>query len=394
MYRRRFTLLQTAMDSWKFQILSSVLYSTVVPIRQKFRQRCLLLATVMSVWFSGGDVAAQAIRQEVPEAEVLALNGPIEGITLPQAKVKTEPEYSEAARDAQVQGTTVIQIVIDTDGLAKNIDVLSPVGYGLDEKAIEAIRDWRFEPAKLHGKHVPLRAIIEVNFRLPDIYFDKKKEAQRTHYNSAVKRLTGTPKDRRSAVETIRKLSEDKYRPASTTYGLFLMEGKLVPKDEEKALGLLRSAAKSGDGNAIAYLALAVMDGQITGDKNRAIRDVREASVMGSILAQLWLGRAHLTGTHVEKDQDRAKRQFRLCAARKNAECQLLLGQTMLNGATNREQSGLREHAYLQALAWLSLAKTAGQKEADTLLEPHLSQLDDKQKAWVRRLEGQLIRQN
>ena len=79
---------------------------------------------------------------------------------------KTDPEYTEEARSAKVEGAVVLQVEIATDGRARNIHVVKSLGYGLDEKAIECVRQWRFRPAVKHGTRVRVPATIEVNFHL------------------------------------------------------------------------------------------------------------------------------------------------------------------------------------------------------------------------------------
>jgi TonB family protein len=88
------------------------------------------------------------------------------GVSAPVAIYKIEPEYSEEARKAKFQGTVVLSIVVDEQGLPRNFKVVKPLGLGLDEKAVEAVQKWRFSPAKLNGKPVPVQATVEVNFRL------------------------------------------------------------------------------------------------------------------------------------------------------------------------------------------------------------------------------------
>lgn len=77
-----------------------------------------------------------------------------------------DPQYSDAARQAKFQGTVVVAVIIGADGLVYNPKVVQGVGLGLDEKAIEAVKLWRFQPAKKNGKPVRVAANIEVNFRL------------------------------------------------------------------------------------------------------------------------------------------------------------------------------------------------------------------------------------
>jgi TonB family protein len=92
--------------------------------------------------------------------------GGVGGITAPQPIYTPDPEYSEEARKAKFQGTVVLWVEIEPDGRVGNIRVKSPVGLGLDEKAVEAVKTWRFEPAKKNGQAVAVASLIEVNFRL------------------------------------------------------------------------------------------------------------------------------------------------------------------------------------------------------------------------------------
>ncbi len=88
------------------------------------------------------------------------------GVTAPTLIYKVEPEYSEEARKAKYQGTVVLYIVVDEKGRPRDLKVVRALGLGLDEKAIEAVKQWRFRPGYLNGKPVKVAATIEVNFRL------------------------------------------------------------------------------------------------------------------------------------------------------------------------------------------------------------------------------------
>jgi TonB family protein len=77
-----------------------------------------------------------------------------------------EPEYSEEARKLKFQGTVLLAIDVDVNGSAVNIRVVRPAGLGLDERAIEAVRKWRFRPALSGDRPVVAPATVEVNFRL------------------------------------------------------------------------------------------------------------------------------------------------------------------------------------------------------------------------------------
>jgi len=88
------------------------------------------------------------------------------GVTAPALLFKKEPEYSEEARKAKYQGTVVLYVQVDPSGRAINMKVLRSLGLGLDEKAMEAVKQWKFKPGMKDGKPVTVEAQIEVNFRL------------------------------------------------------------------------------------------------------------------------------------------------------------------------------------------------------------------------------------
>lgn len=88
------------------------------------------------------------------------------GVSAPRAIYDPQPEYSDEARKAKYQGTVVLWAIIAPDGHPRDIRVQRTVGMGLDEKAVEAVRNWRFEPAMKDGHPVAVQINIEVSFRL------------------------------------------------------------------------------------------------------------------------------------------------------------------------------------------------------------------------------------
>jgi protein TonB len=79
---------------------------------------------------------------------------------------QVEPEFSEEARKAKLQGVVMLCGEVDTNGRLRNIRVTRGLGLGLEEKAIEAVKQWRFGPSTRDGKPVVAAAAIEVNFHL------------------------------------------------------------------------------------------------------------------------------------------------------------------------------------------------------------------------------------
>lgn len=105
---------------------------------------------------------ANRIPGNKPSAEVFAI-----GVAKPPSVLrKVEPEYAEEARLAALQGTVTLSVVIAEDGTAQNIVVTRPLGMGLDDKAVQAVSKWKFNPGTKGGEAVPVIATIEVNFRL------------------------------------------------------------------------------------------------------------------------------------------------------------------------------------------------------------------------------------
>ncbi|MBZ5608232.1 MAG: energy transducer TonB [Acidobacteriia bacterium] len=78
------------------------------------------------------------------------------------------PSYPDEARRANLEGNVKLNLLIGEDGIPKDIHVVEPVGMGLDEKAVEAISQWRFQPALVNGRATPVSIVIEVFFRLSD----------------------------------------------------------------------------------------------------------------------------------------------------------------------------------------------------------------------------------
>jgi TonB family protein len=84
----------------------------------------------------------------------------------PQLIYQVEPEYSEDARKVHYQGTVILSIEVDTNGLPTNIRVVHSIGLGLDERAVQAVAKWRFRPAVAGDHPVAAPAMVEVSFHL------------------------------------------------------------------------------------------------------------------------------------------------------------------------------------------------------------------------------------
>ncbi|HEV8037243.1 MAG TPA: TonB family protein [Bryobacteraceae bacterium] len=98
-----------------------------------------------------------------------ALGGPLRignGVLPPQVISKVAPKYTKEASKAKLEGTVIVLVVVDEQGHPRDVRVIRPLGLGLEEMAIEAVRQWLFRPGTKDGKPVAVQATIQVNFLL------------------------------------------------------------------------------------------------------------------------------------------------------------------------------------------------------------------------------------
>lgn len=91
---------------------------------------------------------------------------PGSGIDPPRLAREVKPSYTEEARRSGVEGEVVLEIVVRRDGTVGDVKVLQRLGSGLDQKAIDAVRQWRFEPARRAGAPVDVVVEVVVEFRV------------------------------------------------------------------------------------------------------------------------------------------------------------------------------------------------------------------------------------
>lgn len=88
------------------------------------------------------------------------------GVTVPELIYKPEPSFSDEARKSKTQGMVLLLLVVGRDGRPYDIRVGQSLGMGLDEKAMEAVKQWRFRPATKDGQPVATRIAVQVDFHL------------------------------------------------------------------------------------------------------------------------------------------------------------------------------------------------------------------------------------
>lgn len=88
------------------------------------------------------------------------------GVAAPQIIHAVQPEFTDAARQTKYQGIVSIQMIVDTEGNPEDMRVVRHLGMGLDQKAIEAVRQYKFKPAMYQGHPVSVQMLIDVEFHL------------------------------------------------------------------------------------------------------------------------------------------------------------------------------------------------------------------------------------
>jgi TonB family protein len=117
--------------------------------------------------------ALGALPESSPAPRAAPVEPPLPGpyragdsFTSPTLIFKVEPEYTQEARAARIEGTVILSIEVDAKGIPQNIKLLRSFAPGLEQKAIDAVSRWRFRPAMRDGQPVAITAQVEVNFRL------------------------------------------------------------------------------------------------------------------------------------------------------------------------------------------------------------------------------------
>lgn len=108
-------------------------------------------------------VAKDGIRQGFPGGGVYRIGG---AVSAPRMISSTAAQYSEKARRAKYQGVCILSLIVTPEGTPRDVRIVRSLGMGLDEKAIEAVSQWKFEPGMKDGKPVAVFVNVEVNFHL------------------------------------------------------------------------------------------------------------------------------------------------------------------------------------------------------------------------------------
>jgi TonB family protein len=310
--------------------------------------------------------------------------------TPPKVLHRVDARYTREARANGIQGTVLIEVVVDASGKPRNVSVISPIGFGLDSRAADAVRQWSFRPATREGKPVDGVTTVEVKFRIFHRRFDPAAEERRISFNLAVdaiqkKRQSKEPPDAET-LDAIRRLAQQKYAPAMYLYGKLLESGDGIAEDRDQAFQLIAEAAEKAYPSAMFDVGRMMMEGRrVHKDPEKGLELVRNAAILGNRRAQFFLGVAYSSGYGVPQDVERAHQNFRLCAAMGETPCQVQLAKLLLQNTVREERD------FLQAIAWLELAAEERNDEAKLILNQEQTPLTPKQISWVKKLKSQLV---
>ena len=90
----------------------------------------------------------------------------VNGVSLPVCVFCPSPDYTDLARVAKYRGTVELSLIVTKDGVVESVAVLKGAPFSLTGQAIEAVKKWKFEPAKAHGQSVPVRVPVDIQFQL------------------------------------------------------------------------------------------------------------------------------------------------------------------------------------------------------------------------------------
>jgi TonB family protein len=183
-----------------------------LPRMTRFRVMAVALLALASL------TAAQAQQPTDSASPILKVGV---GVTPPKVIYEPQPEYSEEARRAGFEGICTLWLIVGVDGTPYDVRVVHNLGMGLDEKAVEAVRGWRFQPAQKDGKPVPVKIAVEVDFHL----YERPKRPKLAELSK--KAAAHDPKAEFELAEAY-------------------LQGRRVPQDEQEGMVLLEKASNHG----------------------------------------------------------------------------------------------------------------------------------------------------
>jgi TonB family protein len=114
---------------------------------------------------SGFDPITRLVFEDKLSSTSTPYRAGVGGVTQPACEYCPDPNYAKAALEASFNGTVLMDVLLSAEGQASQVTILRGAPFGLNEEAISAVRRWRFKPATLNGKPVPVKVTVEIGMR-------------------------------------------------------------------------------------------------------------------------------------------------------------------------------------------------------------------------------------
>jgi TonB family protein len=269
---------------------------------------------------------------------------------LAQVVTRVEPEYTVAAREQGLEGTVVVEFVVDEKGVPSEFMIGLPLGYGLDEMAILAVRQWRYKPPKKDGKPVRVPAQAELYFTR----FRTSSNPEKLHDVERAMRVINDPAtdhiDKDEAVFTIQRIANEEFGPALYYRALLHRRGLMLAKDNQAFLKNLHAAVGKRYGPALYELASVYQSAELVKqDEPRASQLLDLAAKAGHKYSAKFLAERY-----AKDDPARAAEYYGLCAIEGDIHCQLRFGQLLI-ASKAKDPRGVP-----YGIAWLEVVKAQG----------------------------------
>jgi protein TonB len=160
---------QAAPSTWRGENQAALRPLAVSPTRQQIMQPTVDVVKAASPKVPDVTVIPQVHEQEQEPEPWRSTRRAIDAdVAAPQATIRVDPKYTPDAMRAQIQGMVAIEVIVSPEGEVSAVRVTRSLDteFGLDEEAVKAARQWKFLPGTYQGQPLPVRAMIEMEFRL------------------------------------------------------------------------------------------------------------------------------------------------------------------------------------------------------------------------------------
>lgn len=326
--------------------------------------------------------AAAVVAQDLPPVSAASDYARLHvGLSSPELQHSIDPEYTPQALQAAIEGSVVLEAVISLEGKVAYATVLSPLPAGLDRKALEAVKHWRYSAAVMDGEKVPVLMTIDVVFKLPYKPGQSAVAHQRKEFQAILNRVPAGKAPVASDLSKVEDFAAQGLLGAVGLLGQWKVRGVALPKDVTGGLADLQRAAAANDAQSLYFLGRAELAGMfVPKSDSHGWLLLRRAAFMGSAEAQQMLAEHD----EHEGNLNEARWYFRMCAARASPACEYRLGKLMVSGHDGTPND------FAQGVAWLELSKEHGDPSGAKLFQESYSKLSSLQYDWVAALKPHL----